>query len=230
MADYTEAMAGYYEQQLSAQRLLGCYELATPRIRRYLAAEIDHVVAAMSATDAVLEMGCGYGRVVRDLAPHANRVVGIDTSEPSLNLGAAYLADNPNCYLALMDAATLAFADDVFDVVACIQNGLSAFKVDKSALIAECVRVTRPGGVVLFSSYAEEFWSHRLEWFQLQADHGLLGEIDHAATGDGNIVCKDGFTATTITPEQLESLTDGVGRERRIVVVDDSSVFCELRV
>ena len=52
-----------------------------------------------------------------------------------------------------MDAAALGFRDRVFDVVVCIQNGISAFKVDRRALIAEAIRVTRPGGSVLFSSY-----------------------------------------------------------------------------
>ena len=49
--------------------------------------------------------------------------------------------------------------------------------------LAAAVDVTRPGGRVLFSSYAEAFWDHRLAWFRLQAREGLLGEIDEAATG-----------------------------------------------
>lgn len=223
-------MKGYYEEQLSAERLRRCYELATPRVQQYLDAEIGHVAGATRRTDIVLELGCGYGRVLRELSPTARAVVGIDSSFASVKLAGEYLADAPNCALALMDAATLGFADGAFDVVACIQNGLSAFKVDRDRLIAECVRVTRPGGVVLLSSYAEKFWPDRLAWFQLQSDHGLLGEIDHEATRDGRIVCKDGFTASTISPEMFELLTGGLGARRRIVEVDGSSLFCELRV
>ncbi|GAF70576.1 unnamed protein product, partial [marine sediment metagenome] len=122
------------------------------------------------------------------------------------------------------------FRDGVFDVVVCIQNGISAFHVDQRVLIAESIRVTRPGGRVLFSSYSERFWKHRLEWFRLQAEQRLLGEIDWQATRDGVIVCKDGFRATTIGPDEFISLTSEFNVQRRIVEVDQSSLFCELEV
>ena len=91
------------------------------------------------------------------------------------------------------------------------------------------MRVTRPGGTVLFSSYSENFWDDRLEWFELQAQHGLLGEIDYAATGNGVIVCKDGFTASTVTPDQFKAHTSQLGVASEIKEVDDSSLFCILR-
>jgi 2-polyprenyl-6-hydroxyphenyl methylase/3-demethylubiquinone-9 3-methyltransferase len=57
-----------------------------------------------------------------------------------------------------------------------------------------------------------------------------LGEIDEAATGRGVIVCKDGFRATTVTPGQFRSLSRGLGRQVRVDVVADASVFCEILV
>jgi 2-polyprenyl-6-hydroxyphenyl methylase/3-demethylubiquinone-9 3-methyltransferase len=132
--------------------------------------------------------------------------------------------------LALMDAVRLAFPPATFDLVCCIQNGISAFRVDQRALLAAAVDVTRPGGRVLFSSYAEAFWDHRLAWFRLQAREGLLGEVDEVATGRGVIVCKDGFRATTVTPDQFRSLSRGLGRQATVDVVADASVFCEILV
>ncbi len=181
--------------------------------------------------DEVLELGCGYGRVMLPLAAKARRVVGIDTSAASLQLGRELLRELPNCEFHLMDAAAPEFADRSFDVVACLQNGVSAFRVDPHVLVRESIRVTRPGGRVLLSSYSDKFWPHRLEWFQLQADHGLLGELDHAATRDGVIVCKDGFRAGTISPEQFLALTEGFGAQQRTIhEVDESSIFCEIVV
>ena len=87
----------------------------------------------------------------------------------------------------------------VFDLTICIQNGISAFRVDKQRLLAEAVRVTKSGGTVFFSSYSSRFWAARLEWFEIQAAHGLVGEIDYRATGDGVIICKDGFCARRIS-------------------------------
>ncbi len=107
-----------------------------------------------------------------------------------------------------MNANSLGLADNVCDVVLCIQNGISAFHVDQSTLLREVRRVTRSGGKILLSSYSEQFWSHRLEWFRLQAAHGLIGEIDEKATGGGVIVGKDGFHAATVTPEAFYALAD----------------------
>ncbi|MEW6199614.1 MAG: hypothetical protein AB1601_13245 [Planctomycetota bacterium] len=80
------------------------------------------------------------------------------------------------------------------------------------------------------SSYAERFRPHRLEWFRLQSEHGLLGEIVWAATDAGVIVCKDGFRATTVGPDEFRTLTTGLPAAVHIREVDESSVFCELTV
>jgi len=140
------------------------------------------------------------------------------------------LRTTSNIQLPQMNAIELGFGSDVFDLVCCIQNGISAFKVDNLKLIAEAVRVTRAGGRVLFSTYLREFWRNRLEWFEIQAKDGLLGEIDYSQTGDGEIVCKDGFRATTYTQTQLRDLAESLNLKWRISEIDSSSVFLEISV
>lgn len=221
-------MFNYYDDKLSAGLLKRCYELATPRVRRYLQAEIEHVMKSIQPGDKVLELGCGYGRVLSVITRKAGLVVGIDTSFFSLVMGKESLSAVSNCYLVNMDAARLAFRDLSFDVVVCIQNGISAFHVDRRELVRESIRVTRRGGTILFSSYSDNFWGERLEWFQLQARAGLIGEIDHDKTRDGEIVCKDGFTATTIGPGQFRTLATGFDVDVLIEEVDESSLFCEI--
>jgi ubiquinone/menaquinone biosynthesis C-methylase UbiE len=224
------ALYEYYKDSLSGRRLKQVYDIAPPRVRRYLKAEQDHVIEVMDRGAVVLELGCGYGRLLPGLAGKAETVVGIDTAFDSLALGRQDLRHLPHCHFVGMDAARLGFRDGRFDCIVCIQNGISAFHVDKRNLIKEAVRVTRPGGIVLFSTYSERFWDSRLEWFELQAREGLLGEIDYGRTGDGVIVCKDGFTATTVSPEDFRMLTRGIRAEIDLVEVDRSSLFCEIRL
>lgn len=106
-----------------------------------------------------------------------------------------------------MDAIKLSFQDKVFDCVVCIQNGISVFHVNQRDLIRESIRVAKQGGTVLFSSYSDKFWDDRLEWFQMPSEAGLIGEIDYEKTGDGVIVYKDSFTATTVRSHEFLSLT-----------------------
>lgn len=224
----------YYSEKLAGRRLWRCYEIAPPRVRQYLEAEIGFILDRLGAEDSILDLGCGYGRAALPFATLARRVVGIDTSTESLALarelaGTGELAGaDSRCEFLQMDATDLHFADHEFDVVACIQNGICAFGVDQTRLVREAVRVTRPGGRVLFSSYADSFWPHRLRWFELQAEQGMLGEIDYARTGEGVIVCVDGFRAGTMSADRFRSLCSAIGITPRITEVDGSSLFCEL--
>jgi 2-polyprenyl-6-hydroxyphenyl methylase/3-demethylubiquinone-9 3-methyltransferase len=223
-------MGDYYSEKLSAERLRRVYEIAPPRVRQYLRAEIEHVAAQIHPGKTVLELGCGFGRVLGPLGRKARLAVGVDTSMASLIMARKELAGLKSIRLLRMNAARLGFSRGIFDLVACLQNGISAFHVDQRALIEESVRVTRSGGTVLFSSYAERFWDHRIEWFQLQAQAGLLGEIDPEKSRYGRIVCRDGFTATTVGPERFRELTAGLPVQVTIDQVDGSSLFCEMRI
>lgn len=221
-------MSNYYIDKLSANRLKLCYDIAPLRVIQYLNAEVNHVLKKIRCDDIVLELGCGYGRIIPRLARKARMVIGIDNSFESLSLGLEYLGGIPNYYLIDMNAIQLAFKSRTFDVIVCIQNGISAFHVDQKALIQESIRVTKVGGIVLFSSYSDKFWKDRMEWFQLQSNAGLLGEIDTKKSHDGVIICKDGFKATTVRPNDFLSLVKGLNVDVKIVKVNESSLFCEI--
>jgi SAM-dependent methyltransferase len=218
----------YYSHRLSAARLREVYDIAPPRVRQYLDAELNHVLEKIRPGDRVVELGCGYGRVLTKLAGKAGWVIGIDISAPTLELAQETVDTVSNCSLSRMDAARLGFNDQTFDCVICIQNGISAFHVDQRALISESVRVTRPDGIVLFSSYLDKFWKHRLEWFELQSEAGLVGQIDYEKTKNGVIVCKDGFIATIVRSRDFLALTARLNVHVQIVEVDESSIFCEI--
>jgi SAM-dependent methyltransferase len=220
----------YYAQNLAAERLRTCYDLAPPRVKAYLEAEIDFVLQKTSASMIVLELGCGYGRVLGRLIPRVRVAAGVDTSFPSLRMARGFLGHTESLHLAQMDAAHLGFRDRTFDLTICIQNGLSAFGVDQHRLFEEALRVTRLGGTALFSSYADAFWVDRLGWFEIQSAHGLIGTIDYQATGNGVIVCKDGFRATTIDAAGFRRLAGVLGLAPNILEVDCSSLFCEVTV
>ncbi len=220
-------VSAYYSHKLSATRLKQVYEVAPVRVRQYLDAEVSHVLEKIRPGDLVVELGCGYGRIIPRLAAKAGWVVGIDTSVESLDYAQEALGI-PNCSLSRMNAVKLALYDGVFDCVVCVQNGISAFHVDQQTLVSESVRVAKAGATVLFSSYSERFWKNRLEWFELQSKAGLVGEIDYEKTSDGVIVCKDGFTATTVSSDHFLALTAQLDADIRIVEVDGSSLFCEI--
>ncbi len=221
-------MSSYYTGKLSAERLRRCYEIAPPRVQQYLLAEIHHVREIIMPENRVLELGCGYGRVLQALAPAAKIIAGVDISMESLEYARMDLTCSSNCHLFLMDAGALAFGDGVFDRVICIQNGISAFRIEPSRLIRESLRVLQKGGTAFFSSYTDSFWDDRLNWFRLQAEEGLVGEIDEERTGGSVIICKDGFRSTTFRREDFLRAAEALPCYIEFEEVDESSLFCEL--
>ena len=222
-------MNRYYEDTLSADRLRKCYRIAPPRIRQYLKAEADFVIDGVRGSGVVLELGCGYGRVMKQLARHVGIIVGCDTSRRSLKLARRTMRALGNIHLLCADASYLPFQQGAFDAVFCIQNGISAFGVNRQQLVTEALRVTGAGGSVLFSTYSRKIWRERLAWFRAQSEAGLIGEIDEVRTGMGTIVCEDGFRATTMRASELRRLFSEAGAKPRIMEVDESSLFCLAR-
>ncbi|MCX6280372.1 MAG: class I SAM-dependent methyltransferase [Bacteroidetes bacterium] len=186
----------------------------------------DFVLKKINRKDVVLDLGCGYGRVIPHLAKKAKYVHGIDTSIQSLLLAKEQLKNVQHHFLQHMNAVKLVYSANTMDMVLCLQNGISAFDGEKRTLIKEAVRVTKPGGTAIFSTYSEKFWVHRLKWFAIQSKAGLIGEIDKEKTVNGNIVCKDGFSASTVTPKNFLELTRWI-RNIKVSVkeVDDSCLF-----
>lgn len=214
----------YYAQKLNSTMLFKAYETKIPRVKQYLDAEISFVKDNLTSSERVLELGAGYGRIVKELAGDCKSIVGIDVSKESVELGREYLKDSQNTKIIAMDVHDLQF-EEKFDVVLCLQNGLSAMKIKSTELIEKILEMVVSGGKVFFSTYSEKFWEYRIMWFQEQADKGLLGELDYDKTKDGVIICKDGFKATTYTQKDLEEIGDSLGYEYKIHEVDESSVF-----
>lgn len=90
-----------------------------------------------------LEVGCGEGRVTRDLVKRGHRVIAVDSTPALVTL--ARDADAESSYLR-SDAAALPFADASFDVVVFYNSLMDVDDMESSIL--EGARVLRRGGHV----------------------------------------------------------------------------------
>lgn len=214
----------YYAANLNSQKLFQVYETAIPRVKQYLDEEINFIKKQLTGKESVLEIACGYGRILKELSSFAANLTGIDISEDSIKFAKEFLKNSSNIYLETMDAYKMDFKE-AFDMVLCLQNGLSAVKGNPETLITKAIQALRKNGKAFFSTYSPQFWEHRLQWFREQADKKLLGEIDEEKTKDGIIICKDGFKARTFTEKDFDDLGKKSGLEYEIKEVDESSLF-----
>lgn len=107
--------------------------------------EVDLCARYATGRD-ILECGCGTGLILERLAEFARRAVGIDLSPGMLEL-----ARSRGLEVKEGSVTALPFEDASFDVTCSFK--VLAHVPDIGRALAEMVRVTRPGGVVLAEFY-----------------------------------------------------------------------------
>jgi ubiquinone/menaquinone biosynthesis C-methylase UbiE len=93
----------------------------------------------------LLDLGCGYGSFVREAVARGYWAVGLDAAEFELSESRSAAPDEGRWVVG--DGNRLPFEDDTFDVVT-MWNVLEHVP-DPARLLAESVRVLRPGGCLL---------------------------------------------------------------------------------
>jgi len=119
--------------------------------------EVDAVLAHLDrlgvafAPGRALDFGCAVGRLTRPLSTHFAEVVGVDISQPFLELARTYNADRPNCSFVLNVEPHLAqLGDDSFDF---IYSNITLQHTPPEtivAYVADFVRLLKPRGVAVF--------------------------------------------------------------------------------
>jgi SAM-dependent methyltransferase len=189
------------------------------------------VIASVAAPGAdVLELGCGPGRVTRELVALGFRVTGVDNSE-------AMLAHVTFADTVLADVETLQL-ERRFDVVVLASNFVNVpDRGMRVGLLGTCARHVRDGGLVLVERYAPgwvtEAAPSRRERFGVVFDlHDVerVGEVLHATMTyefDGASFDQR-FTAVDVDDERLaiDAATAGLVIER---VIDDDAAWVVLR-
>jgi len=109
----------------------------------------------------VLDVGCGAGVEVVRFARAGARVTGVDIAANAVDLTRQNLAQQgQHARLDVADGEALPFADASFDFV--YAHGVVQYTTSDRQLVAECHRVLRPGGLVMFQVYNRVSWLNLL--------------------------------------------------------------------
>ena len=97
----------------------------------------------------VLDLGCGTGRLTRNLGKIAKEVEAIDMSEEMLRVAREKNKDMKNIKFKVMNALDMKYEDNTFDVVVCLGSleSIPGFR----KVFEEINRILKPGGAVVFS-------------------------------------------------------------------------------
>lgn len=111
-------------------------------------AEVAGPGAPAGSGRRLLDLGCGTGELARCLADSGFAVVACDISREMLSRARVADENGEVCWTALdRDWGKLPWESGAFAVVTC--SSVMEYVADTSAVLAECARVLRPGGVLL---------------------------------------------------------------------------------
>lgn len=130
----------------------------------------------LQPTDRVLELGCGVGRIGRELALQCQRWQGVDIAENMLRVADNRTSHLPNVALQKLSEASLSmFAADSFDKAYAVAVLIHLDKEDVFLYLREIARVLRPGGLLYFDAWN---LAHEVGWQR------WLVEVEHWANSD----------------------------------------------
>jgi ArsR family transcriptional regulator len=92
----------------------------------------------------VADLGCGTARLAADLAPHVQRVIGVDNSDAMLEAARQQTAGFDNVSLVSAPITDVPLPDAGCDAVLCVL--VLTYLDDPAAVLAETARLLRPGG------------------------------------------------------------------------------------
>jgi SAM-dependent methyltransferase len=140
-------------------------ETSESRLRSSAAESVGNLLelASISARDEILEIGCGVGRIAREIAPRCRSWTGADISANMLAYASARLEGLANTRLVHLKSVGLDhFAESSFDVVYATNMLAHLDEMDRWRYVQEAFRVLRPGGRIFIDNIdmeSEAGWS-----------------------------------------------------------------------
>ena len=172
--------------------------------RGNLQANLDFLARTNLLTpgDRILEIGCGIGTVVAELARQGYEAMGTDISQVAIEYGRAKYS---NVRLEVQPAEELPYPDGTFDVVLSFDLFEHIARIDRH--VGEVQRVLKPGGHYLFETpnklsnvIAETLACKSLKWRRVHPSLHTPGQLRRR-------LARHGFETQFVKMDQMNEYT-----------------------
>ncbi|MDM8549825.1 class I SAM-dependent methyltransferase [Desulfobacterales bacterium HSG2] len=144
------------------------FSLMTSGIKEYMKAEERFIIERIAGSESVLDIGCGAGRYLQLLAPHVQKIVGIDYAEQMVAMAESVVADLPNVSVINCSAEEITtHVNGTFEVALLAWNTIGNIQQKSHSLVFQNL-AQMVGKHIFISSYrlGKEVLEERLKYYK----------------------------------------------------------------
>jgi len=156
-------------------------------IKEFLEKEKEFLKKYLKPNSKVLEIGCGEGRLLEQIAKNHALVYGIDFAENMIRKAKRKLNTYENTNVFHMDAQNLLFIDNFFDYSLCMCSSFSNMPGIEERVVQEMTRVTKPGGEILIHVLSSKVKSIHEELYRSMGLTNIVTKGNVTRTAEGII-------------------------------------------
>ena len=205
--------------ELSSREMYNKLISVFPELEEWTQKDISEIRKFLNKNSVVLEIGCSWGRVIKALAPHCKKFIGIDNSPIEIKEAKSFLKNIKNVEVFLEDGKKTHFPNDYFDVIVIGGNTFGNLGKNKENVLQEMKRLLKDDGKILLSVYSEGAKAKRLKAYR-DIEMGIK------TTENKKIVFDAGLISEEFSKEDIKSLFEKHGLKVQFKDISSIALFC----
>ncbi|MBW2964575.1 class I SAM-dependent methyltransferase [Candidatus Woesearchaeota archaeon] len=178
--------------------------LPSPALKNLLDAEVEFLKRMIEPGRSVLEVGCGFGRLLIGICDRCRIVAGIDFSRSLLDKARQQLSIFNNTSLHEMDASSLSFSDESFRYTICMENTFGNMPGMELRVLSEMKRVTKKGGMIILSVFSEKARD-------MQVENYLMAGLTCIRDAGNAVTTNEGLFSRRFSKDEILRLFSSIG-------------------
>ncbi|MDP1884475.1 MAG: class I SAM-dependent methyltransferase [Candidatus Moranbacteria bacterium] len=191
-------------------------------LQKFFTGDIDFIKNKLTRNQNILEVGCGFGRLLYPLSTVSKNVTGIDFSKNQIQKTANNTKQSKNITVRLMRAEKMNFKNNCFDQSICLNNSLGNMPGIEKQVIQEMKRITKAGGKIIVRVFADNTKVRK-------AQHQNYRRLNFTGIRDFKqaVTTQEGFYSRRFTRKNLQDIFHNCNLKPKIIKDGEAGYIAE---
>ena len=190
-----------------------------PEFKEWTTQDVVEIKKFLKKDSIVLDIGCGWGREIKELAPFCKKIIALDNDAREIETAKSYLKNIQNVEFEIQDAKKTSFPDESFDIIISVGNTFGNLGDDKEKVLQEMKRLIKKDGKILLSVYSKGANSKRATAYE------SIG-LKIKTIENGKILFEDGLISEEFSKDELREIFEKFQLKVRFIDIANIAVLC----